>query len=1096
MTTQIIESTESSVNLDDNDLLIFFRAGQDDEIRKSWDTVKSEINAETASAIDASSTGTAGMYLRYGASGTIEEVRSVQPIDATDGLPQANSALEGLTAVDHRLDIQYICVKSYNTITEFISSWSVISERSDITVAEYKSEVDAVSGEWLYETSSAFFYIGTTITTGRVEWIQDRASDALAGSVSVAGNDVIFLRSFYQDSNLDGVIVVRKSDTDYMYYNTRVAEFRYLSSFTVAGGAAAYYEWRVIKNDERLVTVIDGRDGAHAVPSPSGLDDNRLRLTNTGLQIVRVYNVSAVNATGSWSTYANDDYVGTFTENPNTSAGSDKFYYNSVHHRWMVSELYGTVYVWVAIPSIDNWIGHYTNRFNALTMVDAGNGSAAFTGAIVEVLSDYVAGTSRVNRVWDSVGGIAAASITDYLTSIVLSGNSLIAYRKDNATSTVNLTPFAGDDYVSSASLTDTTLTLTRADGGTVTVDLAALITNDHINAASLADDILTLTKVSAETVTVDLSDINRVPVGGVVGQVLSKSSGDDYDADWSNLSSSATSSDANYVDITGLNVATYTFSVVGYNHSVNTYTDLGATSALLGTGAEWSVNSSSGSDDVTSEVESTDSILRLNLPRLRPTNDIFGYIIKSSVPMQVGEVEGAITASGTVLTFVSAPDPVLAADDVLYIEEEAVRVVSGSGVSYNINRGHNSTVAVVHDDGDLVYGTEYEAVDEAVMGWGPAHIYSKANVDMSSVAPLNVSSSATVLLLYTSSVNSDAKYMTMRVGGRDQFIPGRAKISVYWAIAGTAESLATDTSEEGTAQTGFNAWQHILWQYSDTEPSDPSVLWGASGFSSEPAPWYRSRDDAKLVADNTASISDDAPVWIAHGRTTRDSSGNYISNPWHVTQEFGVEYSIDGDTNWHSTQADADEFIRFRLVDGDLSGAVRIVSDLRAAAWTLIFQNFVYESTDSSIDFDVNYDLSSFEELRIDVIPFGGYYGGDITGYGNTTSTVIFRPTSGWVVDTSSNTLLGNDGATYMLSYEAKGTSISIVGEIFNSLPTPATQEYVHVSGTAYDVPISLGHYFKFTRNSTDAAEYAREIKSWNFAGTYHRIVLRIYGR
>ena len=1093
MTTQIIESTESSASLDNNDLLIFFRAGQDDEIRKSWETVRDTIIALSGST-SVSNSGTAGMYLRYDANGAIESVRGIRQIDAKDGLPQATAALEGLTAVNSRTNVQYVCVEAENYITESSATWIAIASRSDITISSDRHSVTAVVGEWVYEVSTELFYIGTTVNS-RVEWIQDEASDALSASVSTSGNEIVFLHNFYQDADVKDFFLSREADTDYMYFNTRVGEFRYVSAFTPAGGLVSYYEWRPIKADERIMSVIDGRSGEHAVPSSTGVDDNRLRLTNYGLQVVRIGKLAYTAASGSFANYTDVNYYAALANDPATTA-LNIVYYNTTHHIWMIRTSFGEAAYWTTTAPPDRWVGTFRNEDDALSTEGLNNGDIMYTGEYVQVLSGFTAGRYYTERSWNLVGAEVSEFLDDYITDLTLSGNTLTAELRSGAETSIDLSAFM--DHVESAGLTDAVLTLTRENGDTVTVDLSTLITDNHVSSAALADDILTLTRVGGETVTADLGTVNKVPAAGATGQVLSKNSETDYDAGWVNLSSSGTDGSTDYVDITGKLVASYTFGASGHTTTDTSYIDLKATAAELGANAAWDIDSSSGSSDVSSEVESTSSVLRLNLPGLRPTNDIFGYIIKSSLPNLVGEVEGAITDTGTLLTFVSAPDPVLVADDILYIGTEIVRVVSGASLSYQIARGHSGSVATGHVDGLLVYNDTYETSDEVITTWGPSSIYNNANRDLTAVVPIKMNASSGVTLLYTSSYNSDGKYITMRVGGHAQSIPGRAKISVYWAVTGVSSSLATDTSEDGTSQTGFNAWQHVLWQNASSEPIFPSVVWGDSGWSAEPAPWYRSRDDAQLVADGSSSIPDDAPVWIAYGRTTRDSSGSYTVHTWSITQEFGVEYSIDGDTNWHSTQADADEYIRFRLADGDLSGAVRIVSDLRAAAWTRLTSMQVYEGNTATPTFSVGYDISQFEELRFEVGVFVGWINGVAIGFGNSGSCVIYRPSAGWGIDTNNDTVVRNDGTSYLLTYShSVGVfMVQLSGSLDTGVASPSTQSWIHTDGSIHDIPTALGFYCKFSRNSTDDAEYLRTFRAWNFSSAWLRTNVILSGR
>ena len=72
-----------------------------------------------------------------------------------------------------------------------------------------------------------------------------------------------------------------------------------------------------------------------------------------------------------------------------------------------------------------------------------------------------------------------------------------------------------------------------------------------------------------------------------------------------------------------------------------------------------------------------------------------------------IGELGESCSNSGTSLIFMSAPEPALNIDDVLYIDTEAVTVESGSGTDYVITRGSLSSTASIHYAGVSIYGVK-----------------------------------------------------------------------------------------------------------------------------------------------------------------------------------------------------------------------------------------------------------------------------------------------------------------------------------------------------------------------------------------------------
>ncbi len=509
MTTQVIEETESAGDLEDSDLLVLFRPGQDDEIRKAWATIRDQIADLSVSKTG----GTAHMYIRFDADGAVEEVSAAEQIDATGGLPEATSALEGHSAVDKNTEVAYICVNRPHRTSEATGTWANIATRSDLTIAHSRFDVTPTDDQWLYENSTGFFYEGAIVSQApeRIEWIQDVADDALASSLSDVNNVVHYLYHHDADSEALALMTTLADGTEYFYFDTRNQVFRILDNdtFVAAGTPLDHFSWRVLKADERILVIIDGREGAHPIPSDGGEDDQRIRLTNNGLQTVRITDVASVAATGDWTDYTDANYRGAFASNPNSPLVNE-FYYNTVHHRWMHAFLtVGTLYAWFVGNNVADWLDHFSSQDAAVHDRRAEDGSVAWTGSAVQVLSNYVAPTvSHTDRAWDLTGVIPAMAGDDYITAMSLSSANLLTItRRLGGTVTLSLSSLTRRVTAGTYDAATGDLTLEYDNGTTFDVDLSDLRGADIASGELNDDHELILTKVDGTTLdAIDLS--------------------------------------------------------------------------------------------------------------------------------------------------------------------------------------------------------------------------------------------------------------------------------------------------------------------------------------------------------------------------------------------------------------------------------------------------------------------------------------------------------------------------------------------------------------------------------------------------------------
>ena len=162
---------------------------------------------------------------------------------------------------------------------------------------------------------------------------------------------------------------------------------------------------------------------------------------------------------------------------------------------------------------------------------------------------------------------------------------------------------------------------------------------------------------------------------------------------------------------------------------------------------------------------------------------------------------------------------------------------------------------------------------------------------------------------------------------GRDQSV--RLTIKSYDLSSsgggGGATGAGTATGTSGSSTTvSTRLLQLILHQWGNTQPADPTQVWGTSGWS------------GTIDGDATSSWVEDEPSttpagthWIALANAySLDAGASWAQYAWSVFSVgagyLAEQYSEDA-SSWHATRTDYDSWMRLRRPDGTWTGSIAL---------------------------------------------------------------------------------------------------------------------------------------------------------------------------
>ena len=166
---------------------------------------------------------------------------------------------------------------------------------------------------------------------------------------------------------------------------------------------------------------------------------------------------------------------------------------------------------------------------------------------------------------------------------------------------------------------------------------------------------------------------------------------------------------------------------------------------------------------------------------------------------------------------------------------------------------------------------------------------------------------------------------------GRDQSV--RLTVKSYDLSSNGGGGGATGAGTGGTSgsSTTVNTrrLQLILYQWGNTQPADPTVVWISTGFN------------GTVDGDATSTWVEDEPTttpagtrWIALANAySLDAGATWATYPWSVFSVgagyLAEQYSEDA-SSWHATRTDNDSWMRLRRPNGTWTGSIA----LKAVPW------------------------------------------------------------------------------------------------------------------------------------------------------------------
>ena len=340
-----------------------------------------------------------------------------QVISGKGGPPQAAEIYNGTIFVDLNGLELLVCSNVPHNTAESTGDFEAISDGPTITdEEEYGNYPAATEDDFLYAAFADHFYNGVTVGVGRVAWVQDTASDALASNRNNNSFAVHWLGHASSDDDAAALIGELEGNTDYFYYNPHGETIQRLdrTSFTEAGGTVDHWNWAPPAAEDSRRRIFDARSGILPPIPQDGTGDERIGLGNDGFHIVDVENAPATDASvNSWADYTDTDYEGALRYDPFEPVGDGHYWYNIQDRTWreQYTDQASFIHNRDRNPP-DNWIGHYASRQDALNHaaergIAAGDDFIAYTGhgnrrsGKVEEATDLTLGTGgRILRRW------------------------------------------------------------------------------------------------------------------------------------------------------------------------------------------------------------------------------------------------------------------------------------------------------------------------------------------------------------------------------------------------------------------------------------------------------------------------------------------------------------------------------------------------------------------------------------------------------------------------------------------------------------------------------------------------------------------------
>ena len=454
--------------------------------------------------------------------------------------------------------------------------------------------------------------------------------------------------------------------------------------------------------------------------------------------------------------------------------------------------------------------------------------------------------------------------------------------------------------------------------------------------------------------------------------------------------------------------------------------------------------------------------VARLAVPRNRPADNVSGFVMRTWTRPTYARLGATLPSAGlttTSMILTAAPLRPIVVGAKFRIEREIIEIAAvGSDTSYTVIRARDGTVIATHtvvagSQNPRVSGLDLELYDDADFEWGPGNIYNSNQGGglNTALTPVKLDADTMVHARYVELSDEDEKYISL--WGRSGRAPVGSRIDVHlkieeipdpdvvdgrlnglgtpaadgsddnkvgitndglhhvhltadvppvrsWLLSGPSTSQQSAEQTDGVTSTGAG---HFHFRFYRASPDEPALrndwIWGDDGFSRSPTLdlW---NPDRNIVDQQN---SDNHPIWVLIGSTTRAANGNYSSTPWSIHAEFGAPlYSVEPDADSvarHPVRAAADNWLWLRDSNGELVGPIPLTD--RNYSRQLLFNDYLYASTPNGHNTKPFVrDLSSYDAIGIEIRPYQDYDSDPAAPC----STLLFRPDDGFLVATATS--------------------------------------------------------------------------------------------
>ena len=266
----------------------------------------------------------------------VDSIRNVKVY--TKSRPQAdadNNLTLAISAITREMDL---CVNTPSRSSESTGDWSDITLGAALQIVNGEEDVDTpVLNRYYYGSFRDDFWFVTDVGGGVIRLIQDVADDALASFLTTSTNTVVWLHGLNSDEEALTHLTVLQANHEYFYFNKRSRTIRKLSNstFTGAGDTANHYQWLPVTDGGVSIIDVTGQGGP--LVNAQNYKSLFVDFISGRTWIGQIQPIAAVAASGTFTDYTQQDYLGAFSHSGAAGSPTEyKIYYSfdPNNHGW------------------------------------------------------------------------------------------------------------------------------------------------------------------------------------------------------------------------------------------------------------------------------------------------------------------------------------------------------------------------------------------------------------------------------------------------------------------------------------------------------------------------------------------------------------------------------------------------------------------------------------------------------------------------------------------------------------------------------------------------------------------------------------------